>query len=205
MASPSNRPDPGAFPSNVVGILLAAGRSERFGGNKLLATSAGSVPLALRSARQLEPLEHRLAVIKPGDFLLRTQFESAGFSVVEVFISPAEEEGMSLSLRYGIQASRGASGWIVALADMPWVSSLTVAAIRDAMARGHSIVACRYQGKRGNPVGFSAAWGEELSNLHGDQGARSLLTRHAAAVCWIDVDDPGILRDVDYPGDWAEG
>ncbi|MDE2259940.1 MAG: hypothetical protein KGK17_06425, partial [Betaproteobacteria bacterium] len=62
--------------------------------------------------------------------------------------------------------------------------------------------ACRYRGQRGNPVGFSSHFREALMALRGDQGARRLLDVHRQEVCWLDVDDPGILLDIDVPNDW---
>jgi molybdenum cofactor cytidylyltransferase len=58
-----------------------------------------------------------------------------------------------------------------------------------------------YQGQRGHPVGFGAEHGEALRGLDGDTGARALLA--ANRVARLDLDDPGILRDVDTPDDLA--
>ncbi|MHB8352988.1 MAG: nucleotidyltransferase family protein [Burkholderiales bacterium] len=187
----------------IVGLLLAAGRSTRFGRNKLLHAPAGAPPLAFQAARCLSALEHSLAVIPEGDATLRTLFQDIGFAVTEVAsMSGDRPPGLSDSLRTGLEATPEAAAWIIALSDMPQVKATTVAAMREALAEGASIVACRYRGQRGNPVGFSNRFRDELMVLQDDQGARGLLEAHSSEVCWLDVDDPGILLDIDVPADW---
>jgi molybdenum cofactor cytidylyltransferase len=67
-----------------------------------------------------------------------------------------------------------------------------------------ALVAPFHAGQRGHPVGFAAGFGTELLSLSGDAGARDLLARHASSLTRLDVNDPGILIDVDTPGDLAE-
>jgi molybdenum cofactor cytidylyltransferase len=58
-----------------------------------------------------------------------------------------------------------------------------------------------HRGRRGHPVGFAASCRDELLGLTGDAGARGVLQRHAAEVVAVEVDDPGILQDVDTAQD----
>ncbi len=190
----------------IVGLLLAAGRSTRFGRNKLLHAPPGEPPLALQATRCLSALEYSLAVIPQGDSVLRVLFQDIGLAVTEL---PTTESmnadtlpGLSDSLRIGIEATPEAMAWIIALSDMPQVKVSTVAAMREALVEGAPIVACRYRGQRGNPVGFSSRFRDELVALQGDQGARGLLEAYSSEVCWLDVEDPGILLDIDVPADW---
>jgi molybdenum cofactor cytidylyltransferase len=198
----------------IVGILMAAGRSERFGSNKLLLAPPGEAPLVLQSARPLAHLQNRLAVIPPRSAELRALFRTIHFPVVEVSPRSGQttlypESGLttfqpsfSRSLRAGLQASPMAAGWIIALADMPWVKVETVLAIEAALKAGAGIAACRHAGQRGNPVGFARGYWDALMALEGDEGARGLLQANAGDITWLDVDDPGILRDIDRPEDW---
>lgn len=98
-------------------------------------------------------------------------------------------------------ATANADGWVVALADMPWVRPATIDAVAAALAAGADIVAPRYAGQRGHPVGFSRRHGIALAALRGDEGARAVVARHAATVQSIAIDDPGVLRDVDRAAD----
>ena len=58
-----------------------------------------------------------------------------------------------------------------------------------------------HHGERGHPVGFAASLREDLLALRGDAGARGVLQRYAAEVVTVEVDDPGILQDVDTHDD----
>lgn len=182
----------------IAGLLLAAGRSSRFGADKLLHQENGH-PLAWFAAQPFLGLERTVAVVPEGGHGLRALFTELGIGVVEISGLPA----LSRSLQAGLEAAAQARGWIVGLADMPCVRPATVHALCDALDRGADIAACRHAGRRGNPVGFSRDMRAALLALDGDRGARDLLEQRASEVCWLDVDDPGILADVDVPGDLA--
>jgi molybdenum cofactor cytidylyltransferase len=89
----------------------------------------------------------------------------------------------------------------VALADMPWIRVESVAAVADAMRGGALIAASRWRERRGHPVGFAASLYPELCALSGDEGARAIPARHPVTL--VATDDPGVVRDVDTPGDLA--
>jgi molybdenum cofactor cytidylyltransferase len=120
----------------------------------------------------------------------------------DVVFSTDAERGMGASLAAGIDASADSEGWIVALADMPRIAVSTVEAVARTLDGGASIVVPFYQGQRGHPVGFGPEHRDALRELDGDTGARALLAAHQVAR--LDLDDPGILRDVDTPEDLRE-
>lgn len=181
------------------GILLAAGSSRRFAGDKLLAPLANGEPMALVAARTLlEVLPDSLAVIRPDQSALREQLERTGIRIVT---SAEARDGMGYSLAAGVRASAGADGWLVALADMPWLQAATLRMLVEALDSGSPLVAPVFAGRRGHPVGFSAPFGTALQALGGDQGARTLLERHADELHRLAVNDPGVVRDVDTRAD----
>ena len=97
-------------------------------------------------------------------------------------------------------------GWVVALADMPWIRSGHDRAGRRARSRsGAALAAPFHRGRRGHPVGFGKACGPSSPRCGGDEGAKSVVAAHASAMLRIDVDDPGVLRDVDTPQDLGVG
>jgi molybdenum cofactor cytidylyltransferase len=191
-------------PAKIRGILLAAGYSKRFGSNKLLqALPPGSpeagVPIALASARRLlEVRPDAIAVVRPRAQKLAGLLRDAGCNTV---VCRNAAEGMGTSLAAGVRAAADAEGWVVALADMPFIRADTIRAIVRALEGGAAIAAPSYQGQRGHPVGFGRDAFEELAALSGDQGARELLARHAAKCMLCETDDPGVLRDIDRPSD----
>lgn len=185
----------------VVGILLAAGSGRRFGSNKLLAPMADGTPLAVAAAsRLIAAVPECIAVVRPGDAALATLLAGKGLRIVEC---AAAEQGMGHSLAAGVAAASTADAWLIALADMPSIRISTIAGLRTQLHEGSELVAPFHAGRRGHPVGFAAGFGAALQALGGDAGARDLLVRHASSLTRLDVDDPGILVDVDTPGDLA--
>jgi molybdenum cofactor cytidylyltransferase len=190
--------------ANIRGVLLAAGYSKRFGTNKLLhPLPAGSpnagVPIALASARHfVEALPESVAVIRPRAQKLGKLLRDAGCTTV---VCKNAAEGMGVSLAEGIRAAAGAHGWVIALADMPYVKPDTVRVVARALSEGATIAAPSYRGERGHPVGFARRFLDELSGLRGDAGARDILKAHPDWITLYEVDDPGVLRDIDKPSD----
>jgi molybdenum cofactor cytidylyltransferase len=185
----------------ATGILLAAGRGNRFDPtgqqNKLLAPLPDGTPVARAAAhRLLMSVPRVVAVVRPGAEALAQVLNDAGCDVI--FSSDAER-GMGASLAAGVHASSDSEGWIVALADMPWVAPETIEAVARRLDNGASIVVPVYRGRRGHPVGFGAMHGPALAALDGDVGARALLA--SLQLTTIEVDDAGVLADVDTPGD----
>src|ERR671919_1115066 len=101
----------------LIGILLAAGAGTRFGGGKLLHPLSDGVAIAAHAARNLRAADLEVvAVVRPGDFPLADMLEQEGCHVTACAESV---RGMGYSLAHGVAAAREASGWIIALADMP--------------------------------------------------------------------------------------
>lgn len=178
------------------GILLAAGSGRRFGSHKLLHPLPDDQPLGIASARNLiQALPNSVAVIRPNDVELKSELLAFGYEVIE---NPDHEEGMGSSLACVLKVDSHSQGWVIALADMPWIQQSTIQTIANKIEQGASIVAPIYQQRRGHPVGFSSKWKTALSNLGGDQGARNLIREHADALELVSVDDSGVVNDIDY-------
>ncbi len=183
----------------VRGILLAAGASVRFGANKLLQKLPDGTSVAVASARNLvAALPDTIAVVRPGSAELETLLRETG---CEVVVCQCAEDGMGYSLKHAVAASVNVQGWVVALADMPFIQSETIRRVADAIADGATIAAPSFKGERGHPVGLGAALRDELEALSGDEGARRVLQRHAASIKLIEVEDAGVHRDIDRPED----
>jgi molybdenum cofactor cytidylyltransferase len=190
--------------SAVAGVLLAAGLGSRFGGGKLavpVAAAGGfTAPMAVIALRSLAAaLPAPLVVVRAGDPLVPA-YRDEGARIV---VAERAARGMGASLAAGVAALPEGSGVVVALADMPWIAAGTIRRVADAVARGAAIAAPAFRGRRGHPVGFAARFRRELAALDGDLGARGLLAAQREAIVLIDVDDPGVLRDVDTPADLA--
>ena len=194
----------------IVGILLAAGTGTRFGGGKLLAALrdarddvAPGTPIGVAACRHLvAALPETIAIVRPGDAALALALTAEGARVVEC---ARADEGMGASLACGVFAASEADGWVVALADMPWIRTATIRSVVAALADGADIAAPLIGGRRGHPVAFSRTHRPALLALRGDEGARALIASHRDALRTVDVDDAAILRDVDTPADLSAG
>lgn len=189
--------------ADIRGVLLCAGASSRFGAPKLLAAirdpqSGREQQVAVLAARHLlEGCGNALAVIRPGDGNLREALAACGCDILE---SGRSRNGMGESLAHAIERTRGADGWVVALGDMPFVSPRTVALVRAQLEIGALIAApVDGTGRRGHPVGFGSTLRDELLRLHGDTGARLVVSHHHEELVPVPVDDEGIFVDIDTP------
>lgn len=183
----------------VVAVLLAAGSSRRFGGDKLRAPYRGKplVEHALGALAGCPGIGETLLVVRPDTP------PAAARPGVRIVPNPRYAEGMGTSLRTGIEAAPvDADAYLVALADMPGTTPALVAMLlaRWAAAR-EKIVVPVHHGHRGHPVILPARFRDELLALSGDVGARGILRAHADAVEEVPVDDPAVLFDVDLPHD----
>jgi molybdenum cofactor cytidylyltransferase len=180
-------------------LLLAAGQGRRFGGNKLLHPLPDGQPVAMAAARALAGCEaRRLAVLSAAQTELARLLAAEGW---ETLICADAHRGMGHSLAAGVAASPDTRGWLVALADMPFIQPATHQQLLARLAAGARLVAPVHQGQRGHPVGFGAEWRPALLALQGDVGARPILQAHPEALALCPVDDGGVLRDVDVVGD----
>lgn len=187
---------------NIRAILLAAGSGSRFGGDKLLAQLPEGVPVGVAAWRNLKTaVEQSVAVVRSGDTALHQLLSTEGATVIECTDAQA---GMSRSLIAGLEATTNGDGWIIALGDMPYIKPETIRRIADAIGRGALIAMPTHQGKRGHPVGLSRRLLPELLDVQGDEGARTVVRRHAEECELVPCeDDPGVLRDIDTRDDLA--
>lgn len=184
---------------NIVGLLLAAGSATRFGSDKLRHPLPHGVSIAVQAARQLRPEVSRvIAVVRPAIAELSKSLQDEGCDVV---VCENADDGMGASLACAARAAGDADGYLIALGDMPFVRRTSIAAVRAALEAGAPLAAPFFRARRGHPVGISARFREQLLALRGDEGAKQFLS--TAAIVKIPVGDPGVVRDIDTPGDLA--
>lgn len=188
-------------PLHIVGVLLAAGRGARFDPagieDKLLQRLADGEPVVAASARHLlVAMPQVQAVVRPAGERVQAILDALGCTVS---VCADAGQGMGVSLVHALQQVRDADGWVIALADMPYVQPQTIMALVTALHAGADIAVPVCDGRRGNPVAFSRLHLRQLLASQGDQGARGLL--QTQAVTEVIVEDRGIFRDIDVPGD----
>ena len=187
----------------VPAIVLAAGRSSRFGRSKALAR-AGHVSFITQILQALarSGVDEVVVVARAGDGELAAEVARAG-AAARVVVNPDAERGQLSSLLAGLDAvdRRGVERVLVTLVDMPLVSPSTFRRLLDAAAASSAaVVRAAHAGRHGHPVVFKRAAFEALRRADPSVGAKAAV--RALATEDVEVDDRGVLEDVDTPADY---
>lgn len=177
-------------------VLLAAGKSERFGTNKLLAGFCGRpmVCYALEAALALKAA--RTAVVTACGEVARLAEEYG----CEVLVNDAPQLGQSHSIRLGVQAMRDMDAVLLMVCDQPQLTAASLERLVQRFARSGKGVACLRDGThKGNPAVFARETFGELLALEGDRGARSVLRAHEGDLLVVDTVGADELADADTP------
>ena len=175
--------------SDPVVVVLAAGQGQRF---RASGAQTGKLQAQLHGR---SVLEHTLAAVA-----------ASGLGAVLVENGPLwRSEGMGHSIARGVALSPDASGWLILPGDLPAVAPASMRAVAQALQALGGVVRPQIQGQWGHPVGFSAAWKDQLLQLTGDSGAQSVV-RAAQAQNQLQavlLQDWGALADTDTLADLA--
>jgi len=180
-------------------IVLAAGNSQRFCGDKTKVCFNGK-PMSVSIALTLQTITPNvLLIINQSNRHLQQTADKQGIS----YIINSHNSGIGSSISQAVSASLQARGWLMCLGDMPFIQPDTYQKVHAALLQGdeHSIVLPRYNTGTGHPAGFSSAWGTQLQNLSGDNGARTIINKNTNRIRYIDVNDCGIHIDIDTRDD----
>ena len=193
--------------SELVGIVLAAGQSARMGQPKALlpCPPAGRTFVTQIIHVLREGGLPAIAVVgRVNDHDLRREVGTAAPTVSYVE-NPSPELGQLSSLLAGIgfAEGQGAAGVLVLPVDMPLIRPDTISAALDAFAAAEEpVLRATYRGRHGHPVIFGAEVFQALRNADPAMGARAVLHRDPSRVRNLEVDDPGVLRDIDWPAEY---
>jgi len=182
----------------VGALVLAAGSSRRLGADKRHAVMSNGASVLECTLGQIQGAGIPCRVCLPAD-----DDETACCLAergMDFYACKNSSMGMGATLAEGIAQVEDWTGVLVVLADMPWVTSDTYRLIARSVGE-KTICAPVFDGQRGNPVGFGRDYFPQLGALSGDQGAKALLEEFSGQVVYLDVVDPGVLRDIDYPED----
>ena len=177
-------------------VVMAAGRSSRFGSNKLLAQYCGRN--IVDSAFDAVPCEntHRVVVV--------TRFPEvqilAGKRGFECVWNDNPEEGISHTIRLGLQQLLDADAVLFMVSDQVFLTRSSVSAMVEFYQEHPNHIICMsFGGEYGNPCIFPSAFFPELLALHGDTGGKSVIRRYESLLLCFEASDASELLDVDYP------
>jgi len=184
-------------------ILLAAGASARLLGKKQLARIGGRT--LVERALDAIPVEVRETVVVLGHDAAAIAAALGVRKGVTVVLNADYRAGMGGSIRAGILAlASEADGAMILLADQPFVTRPLLRRILKEFEAGggRGIVAAAQGGLVTPPAIFSRKYFGELADLRGDQGARSVIERHARGVTLVRVRSRRTLTDIDTRDDF---
>ena len=187
-------------PLKISMVLLAAGNSRRFGSNKLLYSIDG-VTMFERAFKTLKMVQMHFSDIS---LTVVTQYREivdlARMEGAVTVINPHPEQGISSSLKLGLEAVPEADVTMFAVSDQPGLSASTVIYFLEEFLKSGKAGGCLCFGERtGNPCVFSTSLYPELRALCGDRGGKKVLLAHPENVFFYSVSSEEELRDLDIP------
>lgn len=193
----------------VTAIILAAGSGSRFNApNKQyklsfpLRKNNRENTVLMHTLESIDPaVAHRICIIDP------RKKDQLGFidnqDSLQIIENPQAELGMAESIKIGVSLVPPAHGVMICLADMPYIQTSTYQSLVEHFLEhdGKIIVRPTFQGRDGHPVIFPYTYCPQLLTLNGDQGAKSIINE--GDLKRVEVDDKGVIQDIDHYSDIA--
>jgi molybdenum cofactor cytidylyltransferase len=153
-------------------------------------------------AVKLAPLDKYFLVVRPEDKEIIKIGESWG---AEIVLNPEYRSGMSSSIKKALHriSSEELEGFFVILGDQPLINPSIIYKMLKAFTPGkREIVVPFYKDKQGNPVLFDNYWRDELLELSGDVGGRSLLKANPENIKRVKISDRAVIEDINSEEDY---
>lgn len=191
--------------SRVGAIILAAGKSTRMGEPKQLLRLGQSTVLerTLENIRGAG-LDEIVLVLGSSAEAIRQHLPASAFEALTVVVNEGYDQGMAGSLREGLSVVHPQiDAVLIVLADQPFIRPETLDQIVDRYRRSKAqIVIPTYKGSRGNPVLLDRSVFPQIEALNGDIGCRAIFGSHSDGIVKVEVEDNGILLDIDDKADY---
>lgn len=185
-------------------VILAAGRSVRFGDNKLLAAISGK-PLYQHTLSRMQAFGDYPRYLVTGYDRIAEDARKQGIQVV---MNREPEKGISHSIQLGLEACLkehpDIRGILFSVCDQPNLKASTIQRILNTASAHKGQVICAGDPLRpGNPVLWDREFFEELFSLSGDHGGRKIMSRLPDQVRYVKAQSEE-LKDIDLKNDIFE-
>lgn len=199
-------------------ILLAAGDSRRFNGNKMLSLIDG-IPMYRHILGRIMGIPaYKRVIVTQYQEIIDYVREQAAENMITPVRNEHSEWGISYSLKLGILSCDGEEdqerpgavqaepdtgklpeqAYLFAVCDQPWLTAESILKLVDAFYRSEKGIVClSYGGKSGNPVIFHERYRKELLGLEGDTGGKAVMKKHMDDVELVEAGDAMELFDID--------
>jgi molybdenum cofactor cytidylyltransferase len=185
----------------IVGVLLGAGRSSRFGSPKQLLPFEDTTLLgrAVKNANA-SSLDRVVVVLGRASEEIR---RSVDFGRADIVENTAYGSGCASSLLAGLDAAgEDCEALALLLGDQPGVVAGFIDHALSGWRSGRPWASvCSYRGELGHPFLFSRGAFGELRGLHGDKAVWKLVEGYPERVCHVEI-DADLPPDVDTPEDY---
>ncbi len=183
-------------------VILAAGSSRRMGSQKLLLPFGQSTIIETVIENVLNSsIDHVIVVLGPNHEKIQ---QTIGQKPVQFCHNKRHEQGMLSSVICGIRAlPPDAVTALIFLGDQPGISPAVTNTVIDAYNEElYGIVIPVYNYRRGHPLLVDMKYRKEVESLDLEEGLRSLRHHFPEDVLEVEVDEPGILVDIDTREDY---
>ncbi len=185
-------------------IILAAGESKRMGRPKLLLPFGERtiIETVVNNAVQSEA-DGVLVVLGSNAEKMAEQIKDFP---AKTSVNPDFRQGMLSSIQWGLGSlPEDTSAVLVMLGDQPLIPGSVTNKVIDAYKKtGKGIILPVYNNRRGHPILIDMKYRDEVKQISPDTGLRALVHNHAEDILEVEVDAPGVLRDIDTVEDYNQ-
>ncbi len=185
-------------PLPVAAVMLAAGQGSRMGGGKLL-LPLGETTAVGRTVRSFQDAKVKEIIVVTGNYAFAVRHALRNRPVRFAF-NPDPNSEMIDSIRCGLRElnPQHIEAFLITPADMPLIQPETIRCVATALLQSDkSIAVPTYLGRRGHPVAFRASLYETVLTFQSPQGIRPLVHGQSEKVLTVEVDDEGVVTDMD--------
>ena len=186
----------------ISSILLVAGQSKRMLGENKLTKNVNGIPLINCALNNILKSHVNEIIIVLGYQKETIEKLIDKTSKIKFVFNSNFETGMASSIKKGIKnLSDKSEGFFISLADMPSIKSETYNHLIK-FNKNKKIIIPLFKGQKGNPVFFPSSFEEKLLAIQDDDGAKKMLEINKKEVLKLEINDPGIIKDLDVPNDF---
>ena len=190
----------------ISAIIMASGKSERMGTNKLLLEYRGMTFIENTLEKVLKENFYEFAIVtsdkkvkkKAQDYMKNLETDEKKIYIID---NKKSEKGQSESIKIGLKTLGKCDGYMFFSCDQPFLTSDTIKKILQNF-RTKGITIPEYNGKRSLPVIFGENFKDELLKLEGDTGGKTVISNHQDKIKIVEIENPYEGKDIDTKEDY---
>ena len=186
----------------ISAILLAAGQSKRMNGENKLAKKIKGIPLIEYSLNNIlkSAVDEIVIVLGYQSEIIEKLINKN--NKIKFAFNPNFESGIASSIKKGIEnLSKKTDAFFISLGDMPAINYNTYDQL-IGYKKNQKIIVPMFKDQKGNPVLFPKSFEKNILSISGDYGAKKILENNKKQVLNIEINDPGIIKDLDVLEDF---